>query len=333
MNIIELENKIKVYPIKFTPILKQKIWGGEKLISEFNKASKFSKIGESWEVSGVEENVSVVSNGVYKSMNLIDLIKKFKGELIGDENYNKHKGKFPLLFKFIDASDNLSIQLHPNDELAKKRHDSFGKTEMWYVLNADKDAVLYAGFNKNLDKESYLNVFNDDALLDVIHKDKVDKGDAFFIESGTIHAIGKGVFLAEIQQTSDITYRIYDWGRLGLDGNPRELHNDIAVDAVDFSKIGSCKLSFDNNENLPNQVYSCEYFTTNKIIVKEIFTRDVTNIDSFIVYMCVSGTGDIEINGNLENIFKGETVLVPAICDELTIRAEGEIELLEVYIK
>lgn len=323
---------MEVYPIKFVPILKQKIWGGEKLTSLLKKSTESLRLGESWELSGVKGDVSIVSNGVYKSNTIVELINNFKGDFLGSLIYDEFEDEFPLLFKFIDATDDLSIQLHPNDELAKKRHNSFGKTEMWYVLDAEKDAKLYAGLSKKIDKETYSKL-KGKRVLDVVHVDDVKKDESFFIKSGTIHAIGKGILLAEIQQTSDVTYRIYDWDRLGLDGNPRELHNDVAVDAVDFSKIGSCKLSFDNTKNFINEVFSCKYFTTNKLIVREVFTRDVLKIDSFIVYMCVSGSGVIEVNGTVEDVFKGETVLIPAICKELTISSESEIELLEVYIK
>lgn len=299
-----MENKELIYPIKFIPILQQKIWGGNKLVTEFNKESDLSNIGESWELSGVENFVSIVANGNLAGKTLTELIETHKGDFVGEKVYKNFGNEFPLLFKFIDASDDLSIQLHPNDELAKIRHNSFGKTEMWYVLSADENARLYAGFSKKMDREIYLNHFNKGEVLDVIHVDEVKKGDVFFIEVGTIHAIGKGILIAEIQQTSNITYRIYDWDRVDAQGNGRELHTDLALDALDFSKIGTCKLTYEHQENTSNQIYSCQYFTTNKLNITQEINRNISNNDSFIVYMCVEGEGSVFVGGNNENLQK-----------------------------
>lgn len=327
-----MENKLVTYPIKFKPILKQKVWGGNKLVSSLNKHSKDSQIGESWEVSGVRENLSVISNGKYESNTITDLLIKYKEQFVGKKTYNIFQNKFPLLLKFIDASENLSIQLHPNDELAKERHDSFGKTEMWYVVDADREAKLYAAFNKELDKSSYLKYFNSGKLLDVVREEEVEKGDAFFIEVGTIHAIGKGVLLAEIQQTSDITYRIFDWDRVGLDGEKRELHTELALDAFDFNKNKSCKLQYSKNENEVNKVYSCKYFTTNCLDLKVPYIRKVSELDSFVVYMCLEGKGKVVVEGNEEEIIKGTTVMIPACSGYVRVFPDEKIKLLEVYI-
>lgn len=320
------------YPIKFKPILKEKIWGGEQLMTKFNKKSTSKTIGESWELSGVENDISVVENGALKGTNLPTLIEKYTSAFVGDTVYKKFGNQFPLLFKFIDAKENLSIQLHPNDQLAKERHQSFGKTEMWYVLEAEKPAKLYAGFNRPLNKNTYLEAFNKGKILDIICTDAVQKRDAFFIEVGTIHAIGKGVLIAEIQQTSDITYRVYDWDRTNQKGEARELHIEAAMDAFDFNKIGSCKLAYQNTVNTPNTIFSCNYFTTNKLNIKSSITRNIDQIDSFIVYMCVEGSGSIETHGKKERLQKGETVLIPAFCNQLVICSTNNLELLEVYI-
>lgn len=323
-----------IYPIKFTPILQQKIWGGNKLVTEFNKESDLSNIGESWELSGVENFVSIVANGDFAGKTLTELIETHKGDFVGEKVYKNFGNEFPLLFKFIDASDDLSIQLHPNDKLAKIRHNSFGKTEMWYVLSADENARLYAGFSKKMDREIYLDHFNKGEILDVIHVDEVKKGDAFFIEVGTIHAIGKGILIAEIQQTSNITYRIYDWDRVDAQGNGRELHTDLALDALDFSKTGSCKLTYGNQENVSNQMYSCQYFTTNKLNITQEINKNISDNDSFIVYMCVEGEGRVSIGGNNENLQKGETVLIPAKSDQVFFKpTSNNFQLLEIYIK
>ena len=321
-----------LYPIKFKPILKRKIWGGIKLREQLKKDTTHDDIGESWELSSVDGFVSEVINGELKGKDINSLIKEFKEDLIGKVVYENFGNEFPLLFKFIDANDDLSIQLHPNDILAKKRHNSFGKTEMWYVLKADEKAKLYAGFNQDLNKETYLKFFNEGRVLETIYVDEVKKGDAFFIDVGTIHAIGKGILIAEIQQTSNITYRIYDWDRVDSEGNGRELHTDLAIEAFDFTKKGSCLLNYDTKIGVPNKIYSCKYFTTNKLNVFKNLERNIKSIDSFVVYMCVEGKGSISIGEKKEEIKKGETLLIPALTEVINISSEKSIELLEVYI-
>ncbi|APG66438.1 mannose-6-phosphate isomerase [Tenacibaculum todarodis] len=321
-----------MYPIKFTPILKEKIWGGNKLVHLFNKKSTKDKIGESWEVSGLESNVSVVENGVLKGTGLKSLIKKYKHKIVGKQVYDNFGAEFPLLFKFIDASENLSIQLHPNDNLAKERHNSFGKTEMWYVLDAEENAKLYVGFKKGVNKSFYLEAIKNNNVLDLINKENIKKGDSFFIESGTIHAIGKGSLIAEIQQTSDITYRVFDWNRVDLEGNERELHTSLAIDALDFSKDNTCNLKYLNTINSTENILSCKYFKTNKLNVKGVFLRSLKEIDSFVVYMCVEGEGEISLEGNKESIKKGETILIPAKAMDLEVVSNNLLSLLEVYI-
>lgn len=323
---------MKLYPVKFSPILQEKIWGGNKLVRLFNKRSNKVKIGESWELSGVKDNISIVSNGEYTGLSLTKLVENYKSDFIGGSVYNVFGNEFPLLFKFIDAADDLSIQLHPNDQLAKERHNSFGKTEMWYVLDVDEKSKLYAGFNQELNKEEYLKYFDKGELLDLIHVDEVKKGDAFFIEVGTIHAIGKGILIAEIQQTSDITYRVYDWDRVDANGQGRELHTELAIDALDFNKIGTCKVDYNNYKNISNQIYSCQYFTTNKLNIENKLDRNISQIDSFVVYMCVEGSGSIKVNNQVEKMIKGETVLIPAIAKEVFLESNDIFELLEVYI-
>ena len=223
-----------LYPLKFNPILKDKIWGGEKLKNILNKQTEASNIGESWEVSDVEGDTSIVTNGPLKGQSLKELLSNFKSDLLGEKNYAQFGTKFPLLIKFIDAKEDLSIQLHPNDTLAAERHNSFGKTEMWYVMQADQDSNLIVGFNQDMNAEKYLHHLDNKSLTEILNFDKVQAGDTYFIEVGRVHAIGAGVMLAEIQQTSDITYRVYDWDRVDDKGNERELHNDLAIDAIDF---------------------------------------------------------------------------------------------------
>ena len=320
------------YPIKFRPILQEKIWGGNKLRDILNKKTDKENVGESWEISGVKDFISEVSNGSEEGKKLTDLIKEYKAELMGEEIYKRFGDDFPLLIKFIDAKTDLSVQLHPNDALAKQRHNSFGKTEMWYVMQADEGSKLNIGFNKNTNKEEYVNHLENKKILDILNFEEVDKGDSVFINTGKVHAIGGGILLAEIQQTSDITYRIYDWDRVDNDGNSRELHTELALDAIDFQKKDDYKLEYDHVENQSSEIASCEYFTTNYLPVKGKLTKNLSNLDSFVIYMCVSGEAKITIGSNSEELKAGESVLIPANTNEVEISAESA-ELLEVYIK
>lgn len=322
------------YPLKFTPILQEKIWGGSKLKTLLNKASDKNNIGESWELSAVENNVSVVANGIYKGTDLNTLLSQFKGELVGEKVYKNFGNDFPLLIKFIDAKEALSIQLHPNDALAKKRHNSFGKTEMWYVMQADENAELIVGFKKDTDKATYLEYLNKNKIADLLNADIVKPGDVYFIPTGRIHAIGAGVLLAEIQQTSDITYRIYDWDRKDNTGKGRELHTDLALDAIDFKAQKSYKTVYKSEVNKINEVVKCPYFSTNTIInIKEKIAIDNTQKDSFVIYMCTQGNVNINYEANKSlNLAVGETVLMPAKLKKFVISSEIESVLLEVYI-
>ena len=321
------------YPIKFNPILKEKIWGGNKLTKLLHKKTKKDNIGESWEISDFDKNISLVTNGVLKGRSLHELIIEFKGELVGEKVYQQFGDQFPLLIKFIDAKDVLSIQLHPNDELAKKRHNSFGKTEMWYVMQADKGGNLIVGFKKEVSKEEYLVHLKNNTLIDILNKDEVDKGDVYFISTGLVHAIGAGVLLAEIQQTSDITYRIYDYDRKDDQGNYRELHTEDALDAIDFSVKNNYKSSYIKKLNNIVNTVDCKYFTTNIISIKDYLNIDNSEKDSFVIYMCVGGDGvQLKGDGFLEKLEYGETVLVPANTKKMVMKSNGYSELLEIYI-
>ena len=320
------------YPIKFIPILQDKIWGGSKLKDILNKKTIREKVGESWEISGVEGNISVVENGSEKGKTLIDLIKEHKGSIVGEKIYGEFGDDFPLLIKFIDAKTDLSVQLHPNDELAKQRHNSFGKTEMWYVMQADKGSKLNIGFKKDLDKREYLEYLENGKITELLNFEEVKKGDSVFINTGKVHAIGSGVLLAEIQQTSDITYRIYDWDRVDDKGQGRDLHTALALDAIDFEKKDDYKLDYKQEINKSSEIASCEYFTTNFLPVKGNIEKDYSDLDSFVIYMCVDGKAKISIEGNSESIYKGQSVLIPASADKVKISA-NQAELLEIYIK
>ncbi len=318
------------YPIKFRPILKTKIWGGEKLKLILNKTTNAQNVGESWEISDVDHNVSLVTNGHLKGKSLKSLLKQFKDHLVGDKNYKVFGAKFPLLIKFIDAKADLSVQLHPDNELAKKRHKSFGKTEMWYVMQADPKAKLIVGFNKKITPKTYLKHLEQETLTSLLNFDKVTSGDTYFIEAGRIHAIGAGVLLAEIQQTSDVTYRVHDWNRVDAQGNERELHNDLAIEAINFDMQDNFRIQYSKQKNNYNTMLSCPYFTTNYIDLDTTLTKINTH-DSFLIYICVEGQASITSPSKIVTIVKGETVLVPAILKSFTISAKNA-KLLEVYV-
>ncbi|RPD98638.1 mannose-6-phosphate isomerase [Aureibaculum marinum] len=322
------------YPLKFEPILKERIWGGNKLNTVLHKKTEKENIGESWELSDVEGDVSVVANGKFKGKSLTFLIDQYKEILLGKKVYQRFGIKFPLLIKYIDAKEALSIQLHPNDKLAKERHNSFGKTEMWYVMQADENANLIVGFKKNSNKEEYLKHLENKSLLEILNVDKVKKGDVYFIPTGRIHAIGAGVLLAEIQQTSDVTYRIYDWDRKDDQGNERELHTELALDAIDYNAIDNYATSYKPELNKSKNIVDCQYFTTNIINLDGSIAINNENKDSFVIYMAVKGKATIIYNDAKEVIInEGETVLMPACLSKFQLKSEEKSEVLEVYIK
>jgi mannose-6-phosphate isomerase len=324
----------ELYPLKFRPILKDRIWGGDKLKTVYGKQGKCSSCGESWELSAVPGDISVVENGFLKNNNLSELIEVYMGDLVGDKVFEKFGLNFPLLIKLIDATDDLSIQVHPDDALALKRHNSFGKTEMWYVLDVNPGASLISGFNKQITKETYLQHLSDGKIKQILNRLPVEKGDVFFIPAGRVHAIGAGIMLAEIQQTSDITYRIYDWDRVDANGKSRELHTEEAIDAIDYKYYDDIKTIYnDKSKDLVN-IAQCPYFTTNKIKLNKILERDYIEIDSFVIYMCCEGAFDLVYNKNERvEVAKGQTVLLPAIFKDVTLAPKAQAELLEVYIK
>lgn len=319
------------YPIKFEPILKEKIWGGSKLMTKFNKKSPLKNIGESWEISAVEGSISVVSNGKFTGKTLREIIETYKDKLVGKNNYANFGHNFPLLIKFIDAKQDLSVQVHPNNELAKKRHNSFGKTEMWYIMQADKGSRLILGFKHAINTEQYLKLLKEKKIMLVLKEVPVKKGDAFFIETGTVHAIGAGIVLAEIQQTSDITYRIYDFDRVDEQGNERELHTELAVEAINFSDKMNAKHQYSTYLNALNTIVKCEYFTTNFIHVIGKKELDYSQTDSFVIYMCVEGKAEISIFNAVESVNIGETILIPAAADKVVIISKN-CKLLEVTV-
>ncbi len=322
-----------MYPLKFSPILKDKIWGGTKLKSLFDKNAASDKLGESWELSGYEGDESVVTNGFLAGNNLRELIEVYMGELVGDKVFDQHGHSFPLLFKLIDANENLSIQVHPGDEVAAERHNSYGKTEMWYVVDADPGAELIIGFTDDCSRDSYLDALDNDTVEDLLQHVPVTKGDVFFIPAGLVHAIGKGVVVAEIQQSSDVTYRIYDFKRKDDQGNERELHTEEALDVINFSASVNPKTPYKPVLNELTHLVTSEYFSTSMLWFNEELIRNYGNIDSFEAYMCLEGSFNIEHNGENTLVEAGDTVLIPAVVEEVKlVPVGGEVRLLEVFV-
>ncbi|VXB07670.1 Mannose-6-phosphate isomerase, type 1 [Maribacter litoralis] len=320
-----------IHPLKFKPILKERLWGGTKLKEVFGKPIESDITGESWELSTVPGDISVVANGSLEGKSLQELIDSNAEELLGKSVVERFGKEFPILIKFIDAKQDLSIQLHPNDALAKERHNSFGKTEMWYIMDADPKAELIVGFNKDVTKEEYAESVANDTLLDLLNYEQVKEGDTFFINTGKIHAIGAGVMLAEIQQTSDVTYRVFDFNRKDKEGNLRELHTDLALDAVDYEKKDDFIVSYDKTKNEVNTMVDCPYFKTNFIELTENLDLDTAQRDSFTIYMCVGGEAKISTAEGEVSIKSGETALLPASTQKISLQSTGA-KLLEVTI-
>jgi mannose-6-phosphate isomerase len=325
---------MNLYPLKFNPILNSIIWGGSDICKFKGIQPAQSGIGESWEVSGVEGNLSIVSDGELKGQDLKQLVETYQDRLLGKHVFETFGTTFPLLIKFIDARDNLSIQVHPNDELAKKRHNSFGKTEMWYVINAAPNAFLYSGFERQLTPEGYVKSIEDNTFIDYLAKHDVKKGDSFFLPAGRVHAIGAGTFIAEIQQTSNITYRIYDYNRTDANGNQRELHTELAKDAIDYRIYDNYKIEYKPQENTPVMLETCQYFTTNLLELNQPVTRDFADKDSFVIFICMDGACSVkDSKENRVEIKQGETALIPAEnAQSVTISPKGNVQLLETYV-
>ncbi|MBN1950492.1 MAG: class I mannose-6-phosphate isomerase [Bacteroidales bacterium] len=324
----------QLYPLKFNPILQERIWGGMKLKNILHKPTTSDKAGESWEISCVEGNISEVINGFLAGNDLEELIEVYMGDLIGDRIFDQYGTKFPLLIKFIDANDNLSIQVHPDDELAAARHNSFGKTEMWYIMQADEGAELIVGFNRDINKDIYLKHLNEKKLMSILNTEPVKNGDVFFLPARRVHAIGSGILLAEIQQTSDLTYRIYDFDRVDSNGKSRELHTELAVDSIDYTHQKNYRTDYRETENEPGLILSCPYFTTNKLKLSQKLPKDIAWLDCFVIYICVEGSCNILSDGNdVVSLSMGESLLIPASLTQYTIEPRASVDLLEVYIE
>lgn len=323
----------ELYPLKFNTIPKEKIWGGKKLTNLLNKDfDEDINIGESWEISGVKENISIVKNGFLANNSLQDIIEIYMGDIVGDRIYNQFGIEFPLLIKFIDATDVLSVQVHPDDQLAKKRHNAYGKTEMWYVLQSDQRAEIITGFKKEISKEKYLNALKNNNIKELLNIEISQPGDVFYIPAGRVHAIGAGNLLTEIQQTSDVTYRIYDWDRKDKNGKSRELHTDLAIDAINFKDCDNYKTKYKVTKNKPSTIIESDKFVTNMLSLSKSIHRDYHLLDSFVILICTEGKFNIAYENNQKISFeKGETLLIPAVLEKIDIETIENGKILEVY--
>ena len=317
--------------IKFNPLLVQTLWGGEKIIPFKHLNSDLTQVGESWEISGVKGNETVVSEGEFKGKKLNELVDELKGKLVGEANYKRFGNDFPLLIKFIDARQELSIQVHPTDELAQKRGKLRGKTEMWYIMDSDENAKLRAGMKEKITPEQYKQMVENDTITEAIAEYKVKEGDCFFLPAGRIHSIGTGCFLAEIQQTSDVTYRIYDFKRKDKDGNYRELHTEEAAECIDYNVEPNYRTEYTPVKNEGVALVECPYFTTAVYDLNEPMTLDYSELDSFVILIGLKGSGEITDNeGNTTTLCEGETILIPATTSE--VKVTGNIKFLETYV-
>ena len=322
-----------LYPFKFNPILKEMIWGGQKIPQKLNqKVADGVKIGENFAVSGLKNDLSVVSNGALAGNNMAELIESYKGDLLGEHVYEQFGTNFPLLIKYIDANDDLSIQVHPGDVLAEEKHNAFGKTEMWYVIDTEKDAGLISGFSKKTNAKEFEDYHSSKRLMELMQKHTTAEGDSFFIPAGKVHSIGSGNLIAEIQQTSDITYRIYDFDRTDKLGKPRELHHELAMDAMNFTDDKSGKVAYELLENESVNIAQCQYFTANVLKVVGGLVKDYTKLDSFVILMNVGGHCKIKTTDFVVELNEMEAVLIPACINSISIESDNKAKLLEVYI-
>ncbi len=330
---LELNIMSELYPIKFKPIYKEKVWGGERLKNILNKTGATNKTGESWEISGEGDSISIVQNGFLAGNGLHEIIEIYMGDLVGERVFGRFGTQFPLLFKFIDANDLLSVQVHPDDEMAQKINQLNGKTEIWYVIDGSPDAYVYTGFNQPMTKEKFRKHIEQGTVKEVLNREKASRGNVFYVPAGRIHATGPGVLFAEIQQSSDLTYRVFDWNRPGQDGKLRELHVEQALEALDFRKQTEFRTDYFQNKNQVNEIQSTPYFVLNKLIIDEPYQAEYNKTDSFVVYMCVGGEIEIQCeNGKSERLSKGETILIPAVFELVKIIPHEEAEILEIYL-
>lgn len=324
----------QLYPMKFRPLYKDKIWGGNKIRTVLKQDyGNLPNCGEAWSLSGVDGNQTEIANGFLAGNEINELVEIYMDDMVGEKCFEKFGSEFPILVKFIDANDFLSIQVHPDDELATQRHGCKGKTEMWYIMDADKNAELIAGFSQAVDKTKYLEHLQHQNLKQILNFEKVQKGEVYYMPAGRVHALGPGVLLAEIQQTSDVTYRIYDWDRLDAAGMGRELHTELALDAIDYKVYDSYKTDYADVNNQTTEVVKSPHFTTNMVHASLPIEKDFSEMDSFVIYVCVEGRGKMLWDAGGLDYQVGETILVPAAMEKVALIPEIESRLLEVFLE
>ena len=322
-----------LYPLKFNPVFRDKIWGGDRIRTVLGMDfSPLPNCGEAWVLSGVPGSQTLVSNGFLKGNELNELVEIYMDELLGESVFDKFKDEFPLLIKFIDSNDYLSIQVHPDDALAAKRKIGNGKSEMWYFMHAEKDAELISGFNRKIDQKIYLEHLEKKNLREILNTEKVKAGDVFYIPAGRVHALGPGLLLAEIQQTSDTTYRIYDWDRVDENGVSRELHTELALEAIDYTFHDSYRTSYPKTKNQLTTLVDSPHFFTSVLDFNRPLTRDYGFLDSFVICLCVEGSALVKYDQGKLELKKGEVLLVPAVMEEISLLPSPECRILEVYI-
>lgn len=325
---------IELYPLTFKTIFKDKIWGGNKIKTHLGKDyGALPNCGETWEISAVAGNVSIINNGALANQKLDEVIAASPENWMGKSVVSRFGEEFPLLIKFLDAAEDLSVQVHPDDVMAEKLHKGKGKTEMWYIMEHESKATLIDGFSRDLTADEYVRVLEGGEIMNVLNRVSVEKGDVFYIPAGRVHTIGKGIMLAEIQQTSDITYRIYDFDRVDNKGNLRELHTELALKALDFRYVAEVKTPYvKNQKNTVTDIVKSPFFVTNKLLFDKESTRDLQGLDSFKIYICLDG--DLEIsNGSVStNLKKGDCALVPASWKGYQLNTKGGFEALETFI-
>lgn len=326
-----------LYPLKFKPRIKERIWGGSAILNKRSKAAarldKSKPYGESWDLSSVKGDISVVANGFLKGNNLTEIIEVYMGDLVGEQHFERFGLEFPLLVKYLDCNDRLSVQVHPDDTLAEERHNSYGKTEAWYVADCKPGAAIYLGFKDlNITREEYLAAVAESRLAELLNRIEVKKGDVFYIPAGTVHALGAGIEVVEVQQTSDVTYRIYDWDRVDASGKGRELHTALAVDAIDFEADADLlHKQYNLSKGGVAKVIDTQFFTMSLMDVDGSKSLDRSSLDSFIIYIALCGDFKISADGKEESLANGELILVPAQCCDIEFEGNGQI--MEVYIK
>jgi len=323
----------ELYPLKFEPVLKEKVWGGSNLVAKYHKPGDPSlQYGESWEISAVADNLSVVSNGFLAGNNIEELIEVYMGDLTGDSVFDRFGNEFPLLSKLIEAREDLSIQVHPDDKMARERHNAYGKTEMWYILESEKGSKIFTGFRKPINRETFLDSVSGGDLANLLNIETAETGDVFFTPAGRVHALGPGILLAEIQQTSDVTYRIYDWDRIDHAGMTRELHTDLALDALDFNLYDNYKTLYDDKLNETVKLIENPFFVTNILHLDKGLKKDYSQLDSFVIYIAAEGSFVLKHNGADFPVNLGEAILLPAVLEEVEIHPVKETKILEVYM-